>query len=180
MDLSPINFDRDDLSPIEIPVKIAKKYYVLKEAKGDIATRYKNFTLRMIAITKDGMDMRMGSRKPLGAETGGVRVVEEGMADADPFLVSLCLFEVTDSNRTSGTKEGLGKVALSWVRDLPNPILDTLVDRVKAISHIGQPSTLEEIEAAISDLSEQRDKLIEDGDKSVPKDKPAFMQATSD
>src|SRR5690606_9047229 len=70
--------DFDDLTPIELPVKYKGKNYVLREADEGAATQYRNLTIKA-ARMEDGKITGM-----------------DGVADAEPFLISLCLYEARE------------------------------------------------------------------------------------
>jgi len=65
-----------DLQPRQIKVEIGDKSYVLKEASEDAAAKYQNALFRSTTL---GPDM-----KP---------VKVDGLADIEPLLVSLCLYD---------------------------------------------------------------------------------------
>lgn len=65
-----------DLQPRQIEVQIGDKSYVLKEASEDAAAKYQNALFRSTTL---GPDM-----KP---------VKVDGLADIEPLLVSLCLYD---------------------------------------------------------------------------------------
>src|SRR4051812_878860 len=69
----------DSLEPIEVPVRLGSKSYVLREPSEDIACKYRNALLKATKLGSDG--------KPTSLE---------GLADIEPQLVSWCLFEVTN------------------------------------------------------------------------------------
>src|SRR5262245_33468395 len=71
---SGLNFD--DLTPVEVPVSIAGKKYILREASADAASRWRNSLMRVTKLGTDGKATFTGEA-----------------ADTSTFLVSLCLFQ---------------------------------------------------------------------------------------
>lgn len=99
----------EDVAPLTVPVTIGKDEYVLKEASGDAACRWRNAQLRAARMVE-------------GKITG-----VGDIADTEPLLVSLCLF----------TREGK-PVPLATVRAWPNRVQKALFERAKAISHLNE------------------------------------------
>jgi hypothetical protein len=75
----------ETLAPVEVPVKIGSGRYVLREASGDAACRYQNAVLKTTKLGPDGRPTDIN-----------------GLADCEPLLVSLCLFEIV---RTTGADD---------------------------------------------------------------------------
>lgn len=132
-----LNFD---LQPVEISVTIHKKHYILKEASGGAVCTYRNAILKAMKPGPDGKPTAM-----------------EGLADAEPLLVSLCLVE---------RKEVDGKavdqpVSLAQVRAWPNRVQKTLAERVKQISDLEEaaPDTAATLEEKMAELQARRDRL---------------------
>ena len=103
----PLNFD---LTTAEIPVTIAGDSYTLREASGDTACKYRN---KLLACTQ------------LGPEGKPSQI--RGMADVEPFLVSLCLFNAEDK-----------LVPLHAIRAWPNRVQKKLFDTIKEISDLDE------------------------------------------
>ena len=101
-----LNFD--DIAPIEIPVVIKGKRYTLKEASGDAACRYRNAVLSALQVSKTG-------------EVTGAR----NLADTEPLLVSLCLFDEQDK-----------PVPIKTVRSWPARVVRTLFEKAADISDL--------------------------------------------
>lgn len=133
MSRKPLVFDSVSLQ--EESVVIADKEYVLREASGDTAVQYRNKTMAGMALS-DGKLSRI-----------------ESLADAEPFLVSRCLFECGEIQKN---------VPESTVRSWPNRIQKALFDRAKEISSLDDELTVEQIDEQIKKLQEQRAKLVED------------------
>jgi hypothetical protein len=121
-------FDFGDLAPVETTVKWKGEEYVLTEASTDAATRYKNLAMK---------SAKMSDAKVIGVD---------GLADAEPLLVSLCLFrlnpKVTENGKPKREAVSLatfrakftwviGKQLFEWVKyhsDLDEePDLDALL-----------------------------------------------------
>lgn len=103
--------DLGDLQPIEVPYKLGGKSYILKEASGDAVCKYRNALMKS---AKMGDDLRVTS--------------VDGIADVEPLLVSLCLFEVTE--------KGHRPVSTADVRAWPNRVQKALFEKVKEISDL--------------------------------------------
>lgn len=130
----------DDLDTIRIPVKIGGKPYVLVEADEDTAVRYQNAQMRATKFSDDG--------KPSGID---------GFADADPFLLSMCLFEVTE--------KGDRAIPISQLRKWKHRVVNPLIEKVKEISELTSSDTVAGIEKQITKLqSKLRTLKAKDGD----------------
>lgn len=127
-----MNFD--DLSEIVIPVSIKGKKYILVEADGDATAKYKN---KMLSCSKF-------------AE--GKMTSVQGMADIEPYLLSLCMFVVRNDRRFP--------VAEGVVRSWPGKVIKKLYTKAREISELDAEETLEsltekraEIDKKIADLA---------------------------
>lgn len=126
----------DDITPVSVPVRIAGKDYVLRETTGDASCKWRN---ALLAATKLGSD-----GKPTSLS---------GMADSEPLLVSLCLFEVYDQ----GGERKERSVPLGVVRAWPYRLVKALFNRAKQISHLDEEQESEE--ALLSRMEADRGKL---------------------
>lgn len=127
------NFDFSNDPVNEEPVKIRDKdgtvrQYVLREASGGAATRYRNAALSCHLYNDEG---RLVGFKDL--------------ASVEPLLVSLCIFEVTDK----GEVPVLKAVVESW----PNHVQKQLFERALEMSDIKE--TLPQERAGIQLALEQ-------------------------
>ena len=127
----------DDVLPVEVPVQYGGKAYLLKEATGDASCRWRNAALKTAKLGPDG--------KPVSLE---------GVADLDPLLVSLCLFEPD------------GKpVPLPVIRSWPARVQKRLYEKAKSISQLGDAGdgdgadTAEGLETKIAELREKLNRL---------------------
>lgn len=104
-----------DLSaPIVIPVKLKDKDgelkdYELREANGDVACRWRNAILQRTTLGPDGKPSSLGA-----------------IADTEPILVSLCLFE-------AGTNRN---VPVGTIRQWPSKVQKALFEKAKEISEL--------------------------------------------
>lgn len=105
--------DFDSLVPAEEPVKFRGKQYVLREADADAVRRYRNAIFK---CTRTGDNGRISAG--------------EGLADTEPLLVSLCLFEVTDK----GEKPVSLPTVLSW----PGHVVKAIFEKAKEISRLNE------------------------------------------
>lgn len=148
--LEPNSFEPiviDDPSPKHVEVTISGKRYHLLEATVDAATRYRNLAIKSARMTD-------------GKITG-----VEGIADAEPNLISNCLFELNAEGKRVGT------VSERIIRGWANHIQKLLFDRIKSISDglVDKPSA-KELKKQIKQLQDQLKDLEEDREpgKSEP------------
>jgi hypothetical protein len=81
----PLEYDdRGDLEPKWLPVKIRGQDYVLRQAMTGATVRYRNALQRGQRLDREG---------------GFIEFVE-GVSDAEPLIVSLCLFRVIQVGAT--------------------------------------------------------------------------------
>ena len=121
---------------IEVPVDYRGKKYVLKQATGDAAAKWRNAVAKCAKFGKDG--------SPAGVV---------GIGDTEPFLVSLCLFHTVPVDSPVTEQE---------VRGFASPFLRQLFDRAKKISSLneveqsldGLKKQREELDARIKELEE--------------------------
>jgi len=122
----------DDLTPTEVPVYLAGKSYILREASGDAACKYRN---AMLACTRLGPDGKPSSI--------------QGMADIEPLLVSMCLYNAEEGDKSFGKC-----VPLNIIRSWPSRVQKSLYDKVKEISEIGEEDEEGEEEPAKNELKD--------------------------
>lgn len=132
----PIVFE--DVMPIEVPVNIAGQAYVLREASGDAACRYRN--------------ARSNCTKFVNGEFAGV---DGPIADADPRLVSDCLFKVVTM---ADGKIVYSKVEEKVVRSWPDRIQKALALQIKEVSRIDDvdEETIEKLEERLNRMKALR------------------------
>lgn len=98
-----------DLSVTEIPVKIGDVEYTLKEASGDASIKYRNMVMGRVKML-DGKPSQM-----------------DNLADSEPFLVHLCLFDSEGKN-----------VPINIIRSWPARIQKSLFEKAKEISQLDE------------------------------------------
>lgn len=123
----------EDLTPQTEPVKLSGKAYSLREASGDAATKFANARLNCIKLGPDGKPQTV-----------------RGVADVEPLLVSLCLFDETGNNVPEAT-----------VRSWPARVQKVLYDRAKEMSHLDDLETEAAIQAQIETLNKRLEELRE-------------------
>lgn len=132
------DYDFSDLKIIEVPFKSPDgKRYVLREANGDVAAKYRNTLVKCTKLGPEG--------RPSGME---------GIGELEPFLVSLCSFTV-DEEPTKNNKP----VSASIVRAWPSKMVKKLYAKAKEISELGEDDTIESLEKQIADLTKRLAKL---------------------
>ena len=123
----------DDLTPQTEPVKLSGKDYSLREASGDAATKFANARLNCIKLGPDGKPQTV-----------------RGIADVEPLLVSLCLFDETGKNVPEAT-----------VRSWPARVQKVLFERAKEMSHLDDLETEAAIVAQITALQKRLEEMRE-------------------
>lgn len=154
VDLEPIVYD--DLAPTYVEVSLAKKNYVLMEASGDTAAKYKSKSARCYRLSQEG-------------NLAGI----EGIGELEPFLVSLCLAyaSVEDSKKPMMDKGGNPVlVPMSTITKWPAYIQKNLYDRIRKISpSLVEKETAETLTKRIK-ADTERLKALEQG-KDSPEDR---------
>lgn len=136
--------DLDALEPIEIPFNYNGKEYTLREASGSAATFWRN---RVTAATKMGPGGRVQGFKNL--------------ADTEPLLVHLCLFDnATGENVPENVVKGWPNRIMKRLYDMAIEIsgLDDERDEVKVLRDVlerpDSPVSYDELNLFLSDLRE--------------------------
>lgn len=135
-----MNFDDPTLR--EVPVKIGDKRFVLREASGDAACKWRNSILKATKLV-DGKPASM-----------------DGLADGEPYLVSLCLFELN----ADGLE--LRPVPLHVVRSWPARVQKALFERVKSMSDLDDAEDAGALEKTIADAQEKLSRIRSGEDKA--------------
>jgi hypothetical protein len=137
--------DFSDITTQEIQVKLPNgKECVLREASGADAVKYRNMLSSSAKLSADGKMAKV-----------------ENIADSEPYLVHLCLFEVKDRNGSTVRVQ----VPLEEVKALPNRVMKVLYDKVKEISGLAlEEETKEvlekrkaEVEKKLKDIESEED-----------------------
>jgi hypothetical protein len=148
MEHEPMIFE--DLEPISIHVTLGKKKYLLREATEGVAVTWRNAMLKATKIGDKGRPTMM-----------------DGIADAEPLLVSLCLFE-------EGPMEGEFKrnVPVGVIRGWKASIVKKLHEKIKEISDLYETDNKEdkEGEEKNSSLNIKNDTLTPQEDTSSTSD----------
>jgi len=135
-DFEPMVFDSPE--PIEIPVTIGAKNYLLKEAPEALYARYLNELSKASKVSEDA--------------NGNRSVIHETTFNTEAQLVSFCLFEKTESG-------GLKSVDVNAVRSWPHRIVKPLFERAEEINGSGKRRTAEQLEREIKKLQTELTKL---------------------
>lgn len=136
-------FDFNDLSIIEIPVKLNKKNYILREADGEAGAKFKS---------RSAQCMRM--------EAGSVTGVGE-IGELEPYLLSFCMFEQGENGILKSVSENVIK---SW----PARVVKQLFDKAKEISELNESDTVESLEKTIREATKKLNKLRGESSKPGP------------
>lgn len=119
--MEPLVFD--DIAPVEIPVKLKGKDYVLREASESGAAKYKNAQLKAMKQSESAD----------GNKTTNI----DGMAETEALLVSICLFEKTDT--------GEKNVDIAFIRTLVHRVVEPIFNKAEEISGLKKKKTKEEL-----------------------------------
>jgi hypothetical protein len=145
-----MELDFNDLSVIEVPVKVAGRNYVLREATEEAACRWRNHMLRATRIGQDGRPTGIGD-----------------LADSEPLLVSLCLFEAKEDG-TAGAP-----VKLAAVKGWPSRVVGRLFAKAKQISELEEKEDRAALEQRLRDITDKLAALEEDPSKNGRDTTPA-------
>lgn len=130
----PLEIDFSDLKPVAIHLKnLLGKNYILREASGAAGTAYQNAMMSAARVDND-MNIK------------GV----SNLADIEPLLLSMCLFEVTPTGEVP--------VSLTQVKLLPNRVQKQLYAIAREISDLNQKKP----EPGEKDLFKDRLKNVQD------------------
>lgn len=127
--MEPLIFD--DIAPVEIPVRVGSRSYILREASEAAASQYKNAQLKAMKLAESADGSKHSSI--------------DGMAETEALLVSLCLFEKTENG-------GERTVPILEIKKLPHRIIKPLFEKAEAISGLQNKETKEEIVKKIKEL----------------------------
>lgn len=144
-----ISFDYGDLSKIEIPVVGPDgKNYILREAMGGAAARYKNARTKCARFKDGGLS---------GAD---------GLGNLPELLLHLTLF-TTKEDGTRNPKDTISKPAVAgW----PNRVIEELFTEALKISELDDAESLDDLKKQREELDERIAKMEEDSAKNVPSD----------
>lgn len=129
-----LHFDADDLIPHEEEFTIGERSFLLREADEAAVVKWRN-----VQIKSSRMD-------------GTGKIVIGEVADANPYLVSLCLFE------KKVDKEGkpfLHPVPKEEIKKWPAKVVSKIFDRLMLISDLKAEETEESLTKHIGELSEK-------------------------
>lgn len=142
------------IARIEIPVTIGKERYILTEADGDAATRYRSASIR-------GVEMVIGED---GSRTS--RHLDQ-IAEVEPVLISRCLYIADPSNTDefilrldkTGNPDNSYLVPITVIKRLPSKMQKMLFERTKEISELSEVEDAPSLEKQIVKLQERLAKL---------------------
>lgn len=147
-----------DLEPVEVPVVIKGKRYVLTEASGDAEVKRQNVFIRGTKIGANG--------KPQGMDN---------FADAEPLLVSQCLYEAGPKGelrlKDDGDPDPQFRVSEKQVRRWPARIQKSLYARIMKMSGLKEDGELETEESIIEKINDLHKRLKEIKDGESPEKK---------
>lgn len=127
----------DDLDLREVEVVIKNVNYILREADGATAAKYRSAAVQGSRFSQKTKDVLVGP----------------GIGDVELVLLSGCLL----------FKENGRRVPEGTIRAWPSRIITQLFNRAKQISELEEDDdTIESLEAKISELQEKLSRLRED------------------
>lgn len=138
----------DDLEPKQAPVYVGSKVYALREPSEAAAVAYRNVITSAVKII-DGEVASIGA-----------------VGDAEPTLVSRCLYRATADGKVPLDSHGMADdrhlVPVSWIKSWPASLVKQIFDRAKAMSPglvDDQAETPEQIKKQIDKLQKKLTKL---------------------
>jgi hypothetical protein len=142
----------EDLEPIRVPVRIAGKSYFLQEPTADAVLKFRGATTR-------------GARMI----DGRVEVPIDGVREAEPLLVSLCLCETDKEGKVRlDTGQNPVTVPIQKVRMWPHKVVSKLFDRcVEMCPDLVPQATKEALEKQLRDVQEKLKKFGPNGDATA-------------
>lgn len=144
-DLSEMVFE--DLKPVEVPVRVHGRKYLLREASEGAYSEYRNFMARNVKLGE--------------AADGTTRVTSaENVFDAVTVLLGGCLFGPLDE-RGGPPEQPVGR---AFVQGLPRRVTEPLFDRARQISNIDQPADPDKLEEQGRKLLERASALRRNGE----------------
>lgn len=146
-----LTFSVDELTRKEIPVTLnfptGARHFILKEANGDIACKYKNYFVKRTTL-KDGKPSNISE-----------------IADIGPLLIHWCIQETL--TKEDGTIQLLGPPKLDDIRSWPSHVLTKLQDTIEEMSELGNSEeSLEELIKQRDELNKKIKELEENGDSA--------------
>lgn len=129
----------DDLSLFEEIVSIKGEDYILREASEDAICRYRNHNIRAARMV-DGRVVGM-----------------EDLADAEPLLVSLCLYTTNKEGKSHQ------QVALRTIRSWPHKVVKAIFARAKLISGLNDDKPTDKDKNSSSSSTDNDDSETNDG-----------------
>lgn len=156
MTTDSLDFDADgsSLTLTTVPVRYQGKNFLLVEALGDAVAQWRNAQMQGTTLRQSDDD----STKTIALG---------GLADSEPILVSLCLFEPDKEGNLildpRGNVDTRRRVPLSVVRCWPNRVVSRLFERAKAISGLDEVETAASLQKKIVDMQGRLNKLARSG-----------------
>lgn len=131
----------ENIVPVEVPVDIGPTRYILVEADEATACAHQNALFKAAKFNTDG--------KPTG--------LGDGMAEAEPILVSGCLFELYQHQ--GGTKRR--PVTLIEVKSWLHRVVKPIYDKARKISKLDRGATASDLKKQVESLNDRLKKLRE-------------------
>lgn len=138
----------ESLEPRQVDVTIEGRAHLLKEASEAASVRWRNAQVGSARIGADGKINRIGD-----------------IADAEPLLLSDCLFEKSGE----GVNPPLKPVPVATIRSWPSRVVKPLVEWVMRSSGLEERETKETLEKRLAEVQEKLASIKEEEDaKKAP------------
>ena len=152
MDQQEIVFE--DITPTEIPYRIGKHRYVLREASGEVAGKYRSACLKGV--------------ENVTAEDGTTTFRRlQAVEEVEPQLVAWCLYTTQADGSLRRDADGYpldaDRVSLEWVKRLPAHIQTALFNKAIEISHLDETEDLDGLRKQIERLTKLLHRLEAQG-----------------
>ena len=133
-DRKPLVFGDDQLRRKEEPVQIGDRSFILRQGMGGDIIAYKNFMSKAMKVDPTKKSATM-----------------EGFYDSEVFLICRCLSEITD--------KGEKKVSPEYVKMLPQPVHEAILERAKELSGLIEEDTEEDLLEQKRDIEDRLERL---------------------
>jgi hypothetical protein len=140
MSKTELNFD--DLEPKFERVSISRRTYVLREATGGAVVQWRNHQMSASKLNPDGKTVSVGP-----------------IAESEPLLVSLCLFEIVQQ----GGNEVERQVPVQVVKGWPYRVQRALYERIMEMSDLKEKDSADDIKKRMAEDREKLEKIEANG-----------------